>query len=82
MNQAQKQLIHGLGQGGNIPLGAVQRLAQSNEEQDDGADTDKVGGRGGRGNARVRGRGRGRNHLRRDRALSKHLSGLPGRYNH
>ncbi|CAA3017766.1 activating signal cointegrator 1 complex subunit 2 [Olea europaea subsp. europaea] len=82
VNQAQKELIHGLGQGGNIPLGAVQRLAQSNEEQDDGADTDEVGGRGGRGNARVRGRGRGRNHLRRDRALSKHLSGLPGRYNH
>lgn len=57
MNQAQKQLIHGLGQGGNIPLGAVQRLVQSNEEQDEEPDTDEVGGRGDRGNAR-RGRGR------------------------
>ncbi|CAI9775423.1 unnamed protein product [Fraxinus pennsylvanica] len=82
VNQAQKELIHGLGQGGNIPLGAVQRLAKSNEEQDDGAGTDDGGGRGGRGNAGGRGRGRGRNHFRRDRALSKHLSGLPGRYNH
>ncbi|KAL2489184.1 Ubiquitin system component Cue protein [Forsythia ovata] len=82
VNQAQKELIHGLGQGGNIPLGAVQRLTQSNEEQEDGADTNEVGGQGGRGNAGGRGRGRGRNHFRRDRAMSKHLSGLPGRYNH
>ncbi|KAL0392113.1 UNVERIFIED_CONTAM: Activating signal cointegrator 1 complex subunit [Sesamum radiatum] len=29
VNQAQKELIHGLGRGGNIPLGAVQRLTES-----------------------------------------------------
>ncbi|KAL2554957.1 activating signal cointegrator 1 complex subunit 2 [Forsythia ovata] len=57
VNQAQKELIHGLGQGGNIPLGTVQRLTQSNEEQEDGADTNEVGGQGGRGNAGGRGRG-------------------------
>ncbi|KAL2470769.1 Ubiquitin system component Cue protein [Abeliophyllum distichum] len=42
VNQAQKELIHGLRQGGNIPLGAVQRLTQSNEEKEDGADTNEL----------------------------------------
>ncbi|KAL3840483.1 hypothetical protein ACJIZ3_025074 [Penstemon smallii] len=120
VNLAQKELVHGLGRGGNLPLGAVKRLTESNEEQDDARDTeevggrggvyrgrgrrgfhsgtikrpqesndeqdnaretDEIGGRGGRGNSRGGGRrGRGGNHNRRDRAMSKHLSGLPGHY--
>ncbi|XP_073305165.1 uncharacterized protein [Primulina huaijiensis] len=120
LNQAQKELIYGLGRGGNIPLGSVKKLeelneqpinghatheveeqvrgrgisrgrgkrvfssgaikkvSESNEEQNAGRDTDEVGGRGGRGGGR---RGGGRNHYRQDRAMRKHLSGMPGHYN-
>lgn len=120
VNQAQKELIHGLGRGGNIPLGAVKRLTESkedqqndgpnmnevggrggqgatrgrgrrgflpgtprrvpgsNDKQDDEQGTDEGGGRGGRGNTRGRGR---RGNYRKDRAMSKHLSGLPSHYN-
>lgn len=123
VNQAQKELVHGLGRGGNIPLGAVNRLIESKEEQNDEQDADEVGRRGGRGTARGRGRrgfssgtpkrfpesneeqkegqdndevggrggwgnsrgggrrGRGRNNYRKDRAMSKHTSGLPSHYN-
>lgn len=35
VNQAQRELIHGLGRGGNLPLGAVKKLTESNEEQED-----------------------------------------------
>ncbi|KAH6836104.1 Ubiquitin system component Cue protein [Perilla frutescens var. hirtella] len=56
VNLAQKELVHGLGRGGNIPLGAVKRLT---EEPNDEQDTDEAGRRGGRGSASVsRGRGR------------------------
>ncbi|CAH1454352.1 unnamed protein product [Lactuca virosa] len=37
VNQAQKETIHGLGRGGNLPLGAVQKVVEMN---------DVVGGRG------------------------------------
>ncbi|KAL8492115.1 hypothetical protein ACS0TY_023659 [Phlomoides rotata] len=119
VNQAQQKLIHGLGKGGNIPLGAVKSLTGSKEEQHDEQGTDEVG-RGGRGSGRGRGRrgggrwfaestedkeegvennevggrggrggyprgggrrGGGRNTFRKDRAMSKHLSGLPNHYN-
>ncbi|XP_051149940.1 uncharacterized protein LOC127264447 isoform X2 [Andrographis paniculata] len=119
VNQAQKELIHGLGRGGNIPLGAIRRLAESEEEQkeNDGQGGDEVGGRGGRGSFRGRGRrggapsrppqekdeqengggrggqgnhggggrrGRGgrhnNNNHRKDRAMGKHFSGMPGHY--
>ncbi|MCD7447107.1 hypothetical protein HAX54_023852 [Datura stramonium] len=50
VNLAQKELIHGLGRGGNLPLGAVKRLTESNEEKDDEPESNEMGGRrGGRG---------------------------------
>ncbi|KAL2525865.1 activating signal cointegrator 1 complex subunit 2 [Abeliophyllum distichum] len=55
VNQEQKELIYGFGQGGNIPLGTVQKLTRSNEEQGDGADTNEVGRQIGHGNARAEG---------------------------
>ncbi|GAB4839331.1 hypothetical protein Ancab_028858 [Ancistrocladus abbreviatus] len=81
VNQAQKELIHGLGRGGNLPLGAVKKLEESNEEEGD--QSDPSGGDGTRnvGASRGRGRGRrggGRNHYRRDRAMKKHMAGLGG----
>ncbi|KAK4387598.1 Activating signal cointegrator 1 complex subunit [Sesamum angolense] len=57
VNQAQKELIHGLGRGGNIPLGAVKRLTESKEDQqNDEPNMNEVGGRGGQGATRGRGR--------------------------
>ncbi|CAH9077854.1 unnamed protein product [Cuscuta epithymum] len=54
VNQAQKELIHGLGRGGNLPMGAVKRIADSIPgEQGKG---------GGRGQQQV-GRGFGRGHI-------------------
>lgn len=84
VNQAQKELIHGLGRGGNIPLGAVKKLTESNEEEeDDQSDVNiEVGGRGtfrGRGRRGGGGGGRGgRNNYRKDRAMKKHFSGISG----
>uniref|UniRef100_A0A5B7BHE9 CUE domain-containing protein n=1 Tax=Davidia involucrata TaxID=16924 RepID=A0A5B7BHE9_DAVIN len=79
VNEAQKELIHGLGRGGNLPLGAVRRLTELNEVQDDEPDATEGGGRGIAGNARGRGRrGGGRNNYRKDRAMKKHFSGLTG----
>ncbi|GFP93731.1 activating signal cointegrator 1 complex subunit 2 [Phtheirospermum japonicum] len=65
VNQAQREQIHGLGRGGNLPLGAVRRLTELNEEQNDellqggGGGDDEVGRRG-RGGGGGGGRGRGR----------------------
>ncbi|KZV54539.1 activating signal cointegrator 1 complex subunit 2 [Dorcoceras hygrometricum] len=58
LNQAQKELIHGLGRGGNIPLGSVKKLEELNELQINGHATDEVEeyGRGGQGIARGRGK--------------------------
>lgn len=57
VNLAQKELVHGLGRGGNIPLAAVKRFADSKEEQnDEQQDADEAGRRGGRGTFRGRGR--------------------------
>jgi activating signal cointegrator complex subunit 2 len=77
VNQAQRETIHGLGRGGNLPLGAVRELASSQVEGDDlGTDTADGFGRGrGRGS---RGRRGGRNHYRKDRAMKKHFAGLGG----
>ncbi|CAM9001469.1 unnamed protein product [Rhodiola kirilowii] len=63
VNQAQKEMIHGLGRGGNLPLGAVKKLTdtykqeQTQDHQSDGTDN---GGRGGRVFNRGRGRRGGR----------------------
>ncbi|XP_057973465.1 uncharacterized protein LOC131161612 isoform X2 [Malania oleifera] len=79
VNQAQKELIHGLGRGGNLPLGAVKKLTESSEEQDDQPDVSEMAGRGSRGNSRGRGRrGGGRSHYKKDQAFKKHFSGLGG----
>ncbi|KAK9270193.1 hypothetical protein L1049_025769 [Liquidambar formosana] len=81
VNQAQKELIYGLGRGGNLPLGAVKKLTDSHEEQeqDDESEVSEAGGRGNPGNSRGRGRrGGGRNNYRKDRAMRKHFSGLSG----
>ncbi|KAL6527347.1 hypothetical protein OROGR_016437 [Orobanche gracilis] len=59
VNQAQREVINGLGRGGNVPMGAVRRLAESNEDKKEGEGGDEVGERGGRGGGGG-GRGRGR----------------------
>ncbi|CAK9155421.1 unnamed protein product [Ilex paraguariensis] len=80
VNEAQKELIHGLGRGGNLPLGAIKRLTETNEEQDEEADVNEMGGRGNPGATRGRGRrGGASNHHRKDRALRKQISGFSGR---
>ncbi|KAK1276622.1 hypothetical protein QJS04_geneDACA001601 [Acorus gramineus] len=80
VNQAQKEVIHGLGRGGNLPLGAVKALMEKNS--DTTADVGAAGGAaGGRRGSSSRGRGGSRgggNHHQRDRAMKKHFSGLTG----
>ncbi|XP_024977739.1 activating signal cointegrator 1 complex subunit 2 [Cynara cardunculus var. scolymus] len=78
VNQAQKEMIHGLGRGGNIPLGAAKKVMEVTEGKH-GEDNEFVGerGRGGRGRGGRRGGGRS-NHYRKDQAMKKHFSGLSG----
>ncbi|XVF39816.1 hypothetical protein PTKIN_Ptkin01aG0062600 [Pterospermum kingtungense] len=117
VTQAQGELIHGLGRGGNLPLGAVKKLMEHQEhqeqtnqpgvsemggreqarnprgrgkrgggrqreshaEQDNQPDNSEGEERGNGGNHRGRGRrGGGRHNYRKDRAMSKHFSGLTG----
>lgn len=82
ITQAQQELIHGLGRGGNRPLGAVKVLEEQNEVKGEGSNPSNVDGvgDGGRGRGRGRGqRGGGRNnHYRKDRAMKKHMTGLSG----
>ncbi|XP_042383078.1 activating signal cointegrator 1 complex subunit 2-like [Zingiber officinale] len=77
VNEAQKEMIHGLGRGGNLPIGAVRRLLDAEEKDNQISDP---AGDSGRGNSSQRGRGRrgGGNHHRKDRAIRKHLSGMTG----
>ncbi|PSS17300.1 Activating signal cointegrator 1 complex subunit like [Actinidia chinensis var. chinensis] len=77
VNQAQRELIHGLGRGGNLPLGAVKKLMESNDEGEDESDVTEGGGRGNRGRGRGR-RGGGRNNYRKDQAMKKHFAGVTG----
>ncbi|XP_004501524.1 uncharacterized protein [Cicer arietinum] len=46
VNEAQKELIHGLGRGGNLPLGAVQKLENSYKGGDNRFHVSETGGRG------------------------------------
>lgn len=82
LNQAQKELIHGLGRGGNRPLGAVKMLEEQNNVEGDESNPSEVDGGGNAGRGRGRGHGRrggGRNnHYRKDRAMKKHMTGLGG----
>ncbi|KAL3627990.1 hypothetical protein CASFOL_028092 [Castilleja foliolosa] len=61
VNQAQREQIHGLGRGGNLPMGAVRRLTELNADRNDellqGGDGGEAGRRG-RGGGGGRGRGR------------------------
>lgn len=56
LNQAQRETIYGLGRGGNIPLGAVRRLTESNEEVDEHNNSGEAQAPVGRGHFRGRGR--------------------------
>ncbi|XP_027354425.1 activating signal cointegrator 1 complex subunit 2 isoform X2 [Abrus precatorius] len=56
ITQAQKELIHGLGRGGNLPLGAVKKLTDSYNEDDNQFQVTETEGRGISGNSRGRGR--------------------------
>ena len=81
VNQAQKETIHGLGRGGNIPLGAVKKLTDAGEQDDEASAVAENIGRGnsdGRGRGGGRRGGTGRNHHRKDRTMKKHFSGLGG----
>lgn len=79
-NQAQRELIHGLGRGGNLPFGAVKLMEDSDKEEDERVSVPAENS--GRGNSGFRGRGGrrggGANHYRKDRAMKKHFSGLSG----
>ncbi|KAK2985619.1 hypothetical protein RJ640_006882 [Escallonia rubra] len=83
VNQSQKELIHGLGRGGNLPLGAVHRLSElSNKERVDEADAMETAGQGNPGHPRGRGRGGGRNnHYGRPSELSNEGHDAGGRGN-
>lgn len=59
LTQAQRELIYGLGRGGNVPLGAVRKLEYQEQEMKQ-ADEPEMDGRGNTRNSRGRGRGRGR----------------------
>ncbi|XP_072991765.1 uncharacterized protein [Typha latifolia] len=81
VNQAQKDLIHGLGRGGNLPLGAVKKLVDAEEQGNQVPNAAETFGRGNsnsRGRGGRRGGGPGGNHFRKDRAMKKHFSGLSG----
>ncbi|CAK8568363.1 unnamed protein product [Lathyrus sativus] len=56
VNEAQKEMIHGLGRGGNLPLGAVQKLADSYKG---GGNQFHVSETEGRGNGSGRGKREG-----------------------
>ncbi|XP_057729138.1 uncharacterized protein LOC130944694 isoform X1 [Arachis stenosperma] len=45
VNQAQTELIHGLGRGGNFPLGAVKKLTEAYKEDDDQSRVSETEGR-------------------------------------
>lgn len=52
VNQAQAELIYGLGRGGNLPLGAIKKLTDFYKDDDDqspGPETEGRGNSGGRG---------------------------------
>ncbi|XP_078441888.1 ubiquitin system component Cue protein [Wolffia australiana] len=77
VRQAQRETIYGLGRGGNLPLGAVKKIIESEEQVDDGSES-VVGSGPGRGHPRGRGgrRGGSAGHHRKDRALRKVFAGL------
>ncbi|KAL9252024.1 Activating signal cointegrator 1 complex subunit 2-like protein [Drosera capensis] len=76
--QVQKETIHGLGRGGNLPMGAAKKISEWNKEEEDESEPSEEGGgtvTGSRGRGRGS-RGGGRNHHRKDRALRKQMAGF------
>lgn len=79
VTQAQKETIHGLGRGGNLPMGAVKKISEWNKEEEDESEPSEEGGGNVTGSYRGRGRGSrggGRNQHRKDRALRKQMAGF------
>ncbi|KAF8025053.1 hypothetical protein BT93_F2032 [Corymbia citriodora subsp. variegata] len=62
VTQAQSDMIYGLGRGGNLPLGAVKKLMESQNERESHSDFPQTEGRGGSSNSRGRGRRGGGRH--------------------
>jgi activating signal cointegrator complex subunit 2 len=69
VNEAQKELIHGLGRGGNLPLGAVQKLADS--YKGGGGNQFHVSGTEGRGSGGGRGKREGGRHIEHNQHQEK-----------
>ncbi|WJX41468.1 hypothetical protein P8452_28817 [Trifolium repens] len=68
VNEAQKELIHGLGRGGNLPLGAVQKLADSYKG---GGNQFQVSETEGRGSSSGRGKREGGRHIEHNQYQEK-----------
>ncbi|XP_045800205.1 activating signal cointegrator 1 complex subunit 2 isoform X1 [Trifolium pratense] len=68
VNEAQKELIHGLGRGGNLPLGAVQKLAGSYKG---GGNQFQVSETEGRGSSSGRGKREGGRHIEHNQHQEK-----------
>lgn len=89
INQIQRETIHGLGRGGNIPLGIGSGAKKFTDHSDEPTTNENSsnslnGGEAGRGspssrgNNRGRGRGRGGGQYRKNQAMKKHFAGLTG----
>ncbi|XP_065880713.1 uncharacterized protein [Euphorbia lathyris] len=77
INEAQGELIFGLGRGGNIPLGAAKKLVEYQEKEKEKVESDEpeTEGRGSSMNARGWGRGQGRGAGGRVRESSQEENG-------
>ncbi|XP_038715788.1 activating signal cointegrator 1 complex subunit 2 isoform X2 [Tripterygium wilfordii] len=78
VTQAQGELIHGLGRGGNLPLGAVKKLMEREEQYNKQSDVSNVEEKGNTRNMSSRG-GRGRRPSEANDNQDRHLSGRGGR---
>lgn len=85
VSQTQRETIHGLGRGGNVPLGSVvKKFADDSNEPATNEDSSNPlnGGGAGRGSSSSRGnnrgRGRGGGQYRKNQAMKKHFAGLTG----
>ncbi|XP_061354260.1 uncharacterized protein LOC133298889 isoform X2 [Gastrolobium bilobum] len=77
VTQAQNELIHGLGRGGNLPLGAVKKLTDSYKEDDNKQfDVSETQGRGILGNTGGRGRREGGKQIETHQQQQEKQSGV------
>lgn len=82
VTQAHSELIHGLGRGGNLPLGAVKKLTDSYKEDDNNKfHVSETEGRGTMGNPGSRGRKEGgkQNEPRQQLENQSDISGVEGK---